>query len=81
MAIEARIAEIKLNIQTKTNIEKLYKSIGTEKIFGRSDISEICNISYSAAGSLIAKMKEHNLLEDVKGHGKGRYQFKVLSVD
>lgn len=77
-AIENRIAEIKLNIQTKTNIRKLYKSVGTQKIFGRGDAAEICSISYSASGGLIAKMKEHNLIENVKGHGKGKYQFKVL---
>ncbi|MDY3929033.1 MAG: Fic family protein [Clostridia bacterium] len=77
MAIENRIAGIKLNIQTKTNIEKLYNTVGVETIFGRSDVSKICDISYSAAGSLIAKMREHHLIDEVKGHGKGKYLFVV----
>jgi fido (protein-threonine AMPylation protein) len=77
MAIENIIAEIKLNIQTKTHIEKLYNTIGVEMIFGRSDVSKICDISYSAAGSLIVKMKEHKLIDEVKGHGKGKYRFAV----
>lgn len=46
-------------------------------IFGRSDVSKICDISYSAAGSLIVKMKEHKLIDEVKGHGKGKYRFAV----
>lgn len=77
MAIKNRIAEIKLNIQTKTHIEKLYNTIGVKMIFGRSDVSKICGISYSAAGSLIAKMREHNLIDEVKGHGKGKYRFGI----
>ena len=76
-AVQSRIAEIKLNIQTKTNIETLYKSVGAEKVFGRSDVAKICNLSYSAAGSVIAKMKEHNLIETVKGYGKGKYKFLI----
>ena len=76
MAIEDLIANIKFNIQTKTNISKLYKNVGKTDIFGRSDVSEICGISYSAAGSLIAKMKKNNLIKEVKGHGKGKYKFR-----
>ncbi len=74
-AIETRIAGFKMNIKTKTNIRKLYNNIGTLAAFGRGDVSEICGISYTAAGDLIAKMKKHGLLEEVKGHGKGKYRF------
>ena len=76
MAIENRIAEIEFNIQTKTNIIKLYEVVGTELIFGRGDVSKICGISYSAAGNLISKMKKTFLIDEVKGYGKGKYRFK-----
>lgn len=79
-AIENIIAEMKLNIQTKKHINKLYNTVGFEKIFGRSDESEICNISYSTAGNLIAKMKKIKLLDDVKGCGKGKYRFKTKII-
>ncbi len=77
MSIETRIAEIKFNIQTKINITKLYSVFGVDNLFGRSDVSKTCGISYSTAGSLISKMKEHKLIEEVKGYGKGKYQFNV----
>ena len=76
LAIEDRMAGIKFNMQTKNNITKLYYAFGTENIFGRKDVSDACSVSYSAAGSLISKMKEHALIEEVRGHGKGKYRFK-----
>ncbi len=74
-AIEEQIAGVKFNIQTKNNITKLYSVCGIKSVFGRSDVSNICCISYSAAGNLIAKMKEHKFIEEVKGFGKGKYRF------
>ena len=76
-AIELKTSELKININTKNNIEKLYEKMGTEKIFGRTDISLLCDISYSAAGSLIEKLKKHGLIIAVKGHGKGKYRFSI----
>ena len=69
------IDELKFNIQTKTNIKKLYERVGTEIVFGRRDVSNICGISYSAAGNLISKMRENGLIDEVKGYGKGKYRF------
>lgn len=74
-AVEARIAEIKMDVRTRANVNKLFAQMGTEKIFGRNDVSEICNISYSTAGTFIAKMKEYKLIEEVTGHGKGKCKF------
>ena len=76
MAIETRITEIKFNVQTITNIKKIYEEYGTESIFGRGDIAKTCNISYSAAGNLISKMRMNGLVDDVKGCGKGKYRFR-----
>ena len=74
-AIGDCLAQLQFNIQTKKSITLLYEYAGKDKIFGRTDVSEICGISYSAAGSLIAKMKENKLIAEVKGCGKGKYRF------
>ena len=74
-AIEMSIDESKFNIQTKNNIRILYNAVGVDTVFGRKDVSEICNISYSAAGYLIAKMKVNKLICEVQGYGKGKYKF------
>ena len=81
MAIENRMAGIKFNIQTKNSIVKLYTKVGFTDIFGRKDVSDICGISYSAAGNLISKMREHKLIEEVKGYGKGKYRFYAVIED
>ena len=75
IAIDKPIDKLKLNVQTKNNVKKLYEVVGAETIFGRSDVSDICGISYSAAGNLILKMRENKLIDEVKGHGKGKYRF------
>lgn len=74
-AIEQKIKELKFNIQTKTNIRKLYDKVGVQEVFGRKDISTICEIPYSTAGDLISKMRKSNIIEEVKGFGKGKYRF------
>lgn len=79
IAIEDIICKMKFNIQTKRSIEKLYGVVGAEKIFGRKDVSEICSVSYSAAGSLISKLRDNKLIFEVKGHGKGKYRFFALA--
>ncbi len=76
VAIDERIATLKMKSQTKENILKLYSLYGNNKFFGRTDVSSACSISYTAAGNLISKMKDNYLIEEVKGHGKGKYIFK-----
>lgn len=75
VAIEEQIDNINMKSQPKANIRKAYYVFGNN-VFGRTDVSKTCDISYTAAGNLIAKMKENNLIEEVKGYGKGRYRFK-----
>ena len=61
---------------TKENMILLYKELDSAECFGRSDISALLNISGTGAGVLLTKMKENNLIEPVKGFGKGKYKFK-----
>ena len=74
-AIKEQICNMKFSIRTKNNTQILYNAVGTESVFGRKDVSEICKISYSAAGDLIAKLRKNQLIVSVQGHGKGKYKF------
>jgi len=63
---------------SQTTIKKakeVYKNMGTDGIFGRSDISSITGDSVTAAGNLISKLKAASLIVPVKGYGKGKYRF------
>ena len=66
----------KINGKSQKNIQTLFDAFGVEKVFGRKDISDVCNLSYSAAGKIIVKLKEYELIEEVKGRGKGKYKFR-----
>ena len=57
------------------SFEVVYKNMGTDGIFGRSDIAAITNDSVTAAGNLITKLKNADLIEAVSGFGKGKYKF------
>ena len=77
--IEEKLANISdaLKIKTKENIIKLYKEYGTDKIFGRSLIEKVTGLKSSRASELIKIMLDNNLIESVKGHGKGKYRFSL----
>ena len=70
----------KINGKSQKNIQTLFDAFGVEKVFGRKDISDVCNLSYSAAGKIIVKLKEHELIEEVKGRGKGKYKFSLAFI-
>ena len=51
--------------------------MGIDGVFGRSDIAVITKDSVTAAGNLITKLKDADLIESVSGLGKGKYRFKM----
>ena len=53
---------------------RLFNQMGVDGIFGRSDIMDVVGISITAAGNLIAKLKDAGLIQTVSGHGKGKYK-------
>lgn len=75
LLIEAAIDSLNANKNTKENAKKLFAHMSFDGIFGRNDIMEIVNISITAAGNLINKLKEAELIESVTGQGKGKYKF------
>lgn len=62
---------------TKRKIMSLYEKFGDQFIIGRSDIVKVTGDSLTAAGKLINKMKSVELIEPVKGYGKGKYRFRI----
>ena len=61
--------------KTVRNALKLYEEIG-KNAFGRADVIRIIGLKHSAASGLITKLLDNDLIVPIKGHGKGRYQFK-----
>ena len=74
-AIETAINKMNANKNTRSKAMALFKTYGTEGVFGRSDIATVTATSYSSAGELIAKLKTSSLIAEVKGQGKGKYCF------
>lgn len=73
--IEATIDSLNANKNTKENAKKLFAHMSFDGVFGRNDIMDIVNISITAAGNLINKLKEAELIEPVIGQGKGKYKY------
>ena len=61
----------------KSKARKIYEKFGNGGIFGRQDISTVIGESVTSSGILINKMKEANLLIEVKGQGNGKYRFNL----
>ena len=61
--------------KTKEHILQIYKFCGKEHIFGRSIVEECTGLKASTASRLIKLMQDHQLIEPVKGQGKGKYRF------
>lgn len=62
--------------KTVANTEKMYKAYGTVEVFGRKNIMMILNITESPASELLKKLLSTDVIEPVRGMGKGKYRFK-----
>lgn len=63
--------------QQKNNIIKVYEEIGINQIFGAPEIENILRCSISIAKNVMKKLREMEVVEEVKGKGKGKYIFKM----
>ncbi|AVM67373.1 hypothetical protein C3V37_05810 [Peptostreptococcaceae bacterium oral taxon 929] len=77
--IEAKLSDIddEISKNLKNHIINLYNALGDGEIFGRSSVEKHTGLKVSRASELIKTMYEMDLLESVKGHGKGKYRFKI----
>lgn len=79
--IEKLIDEKSISEIMKSSIVDFYNGIEPNRIFGRKEVSEILGYSDRNAGKIIAFMKTLNIIEPVKGKGKGKYIFKLDNLD
>ncbi len=77
LAIEVAIDRMKASQTTIKKAKTVFAIMGIDGIFGRSDIAAITSDSVTAAGNLITKLKNADLIEVVSGFGKGKYKFRV----
>lgn len=72
-----KVAIDRLNASQGTieKVKAVFANMGVDGVFGRSDIATITKDSVTAAGNLITKLKNADLIEPVSGFGKGKYKF------
>lgn len=75
LAIEVAIDKLNASRATIAKAKAVFANMGIDGVFGRSDIAVITNASVTAAGNLITKLKNADLIEPVSGFGKGKYKF------
>ena len=63
--------------KTKNNIILLHRQFGRDRIFSRSDVIEVIGITARPATTLLNRMYELGLTEQIAGAGKGKYRFIV----
>ena len=69
--------EKKFKPKTAGHILKLREEFSDDSIFGRSDVMRVIDIKSSRASELHNEMAEHEIIEPVTGHGKGKYKVRI----
>ena len=74
--IENKLKEYNKNLSSKTIINSivLFTKLN-DVIFGRSMVEEAIGLKSSQSSNLIKLLLNANIIEPVKGHGKGKYRF------
>ena len=60
---------------TKDNILAVYNDIDTNQIFGAPEIERILDCSPTTAKEIMRKIRDMEVVVEVKGSGKGKYRF------
>lgn len=64
-----------LSDKTVDHILRIYEAYGTEDMFGRKDIMLLTGLKATRASEVIKLLTSAEIIEVVKGHGKGKYCF------
>ena len=64
-----------LSDKTVDHILRIYEAYGTEDMFGRKDIMLLTGLKATRASEVIKLLTSAEIIEAVKGHGKGKYCF------
>lgn len=71
------LEELDFTEHTKQNIITVYNGLKDNIVFGRKDICNETGLGITAAGELLHKLQDAKLIEQVSGHGKGKYKFII----
>ena len=76
--IEKYLANIDESVRVKTSMHiiAIFEECGKNAIFGRSIVEKITGLKSSRASEIINLMLENEMIEPVKGYGKGKYRFR-----
>lgn len=76
--IEQKLKGIENSPKSKTlsHIFALYDECGSDKIFGRKIVENVTGLKTSRASELLKILLDNNIIQPVKGYGKGKYKFK-----
>lgn len=76
--IEHHLANIDETIRNKTiqHVIAMFEQCGKDTIFGRSIVEQVTGLKSSRASEIINLMLENEIIEPVKGYGKGKYRFR-----
>lgn len=61
--------------KTASHIQALFSRFGHSEVFGRREVIEVLGLSPAAASALLKRMMNLFVIREVKGQGKGKYQF------
>ena len=70
------LAKKSYKLPTQENLLKVYDGIDAKQVFGASEIQRILDCSPTTSRAIMLKLREIEVVEAVKGNGKGRYVFK-----
>lgn len=70
------LAKKSYKLPTQENLLKVYDEIDARQVFGALEIQRILDCSPTTLRAIMLKLREIEVVEAVKGNGKGRYVFK-----
>ena len=73
-AEKANIEEL-FTAKTRAYVQTLQETLGSETVFGRSDVQRILGLKPTRSSALLREMNEYGIIEPVSGYGKGKYRF------
>ncbi|MCD7826665.1 MAG: putative DNA binding domain-containing protein [Clostridiaceae bacterium] len=65
------------NQSTQEKLMKIYNEIDAKQVFGAPEIQQILGCATTTSRDFMAKLRDMEVVEAVKGKGKGRYIFKA----
>ena len=64
------------SVKMTGHINRLFDKFGFDEVFGRSAVMEFLVLKGSGASKLLSNLVQADIVEQVSGHGKGKYKFK-----